>query len=359
MESYKLKVNKVLSQTDKGVSLHFDKPENGDYKAGQFLTLILDVNGKSERRAYSLCSAPQADNDWAVAVKRVEGGLVSNFINDNIKAGDEIEVLEPIGNFVLAENSGKRKVVFISGGSGITPILSMLKTVLTNEKDAEVYMIYVNTDIDNVIFKDDLHELEKAHANLKVHHHLSSENIRKITKKTKKLFGLIKKSETIESGRITPESMAKEIRDWNATDAEFYMCGPNGLMHTAEDCLKLLRVKAHQVHKESFTQELEPDGSKVSGNEGVDSVVTLKINGEEHEVEIKKGKSILFAALDKGIDVPFSCQSGLCTACMGNCTQGNVVMDHEDGITEEEKAKGNVLTCVGHPTTDKVTIEFE
>ncbi len=359
MESYKLKVNKVVSQTDKAVSLHFDTPEKGTYKAGQFLTLIFDVNGKSERRAYSLCSAPQTDADWAVAVKRVEGGVVSNYINDNVKAGDEIEVLEPIGNFVLAEDPGKRKVVFISGGSGITPILSMLKSVLADEKDAEVYLIYVNSDLDNVIFKDDLQELEKAHDNFKVHHHLSSENVQKITKKTKKLFGLIKKSETIESGRITAESMAKEIKDWNAKDAEFYMCGPNGLMQTAEDCLKLLKVTAHQVHKESFTQELEPVGSASKANTGIDSVVTLKINGEVHEVEIKKGKSILFAALDKGIDVPFSCQSGLCTACMGNCTEGTVVMDHEDGITEEEKEKGNVLTCVGHPTSDKVTIEFE
>jgi len=358
MESYKLKVNKVLPQTDKAVSLHFDKLEKGDYKAGQFLTLIFDINGKSERRAYSLCSAPQTDNDWAVAVKRVDGGIVSNYINDNVKAGDEIEVLEPIGNFVLSEEPGKRKVVFISGGSGITPILSMLKTVLSDEKDAEVYLIYVNSDLDNVIFKDDLHELERSHDNFKVHHHLSSENVQKVTKKTKKLFGLIKKSETIESGRITPESMAKEIKDWNAADAEFYICGPNGLMHTAEDCLKLLKVKAHQVHKESFTQDIEPSDT-ATANTGVDSVVTLKISGEEHELTIKKGKSILFAALDEGIDIPFSCQSGLCTACMGNCTEGTVVMDHEDGITEEEKEKGNVLTCVGHPTTEKVTIEFE
>lgn len=359
MESYKLKVNKVLHQTGKAVSVHFEKPEKGSYKAGQFLTLIFNINGVSERRAYSLCSSPEVDNDWAVGVKRVEAGKVSNFINDNVKVGDEIEVLEPIGNFVLDEKSDSRKVVFISGGSGITPILSMLKTVLSKEKNAKVFLIYVNSSIDNIMFKSELDDLERNHDNFKIHHHLSSENIQQVTKKKKKLFGLIKKSETIESGRITSESMAKEVKNWGAADAEFYMCGPNGLMQTAEESFKLLKLKAHQVHKESFTQDIDTSSSPAKTNEGVTAIVTLKLNGEEHEVEVKNGKSILFSALDKGIDVPFSCQSGLCTACMGKCTEGSVAMDHEDGITEEEKEKGNVLTCVGHPTTEKVTIEFE
>lgn len=346
-----LKIKEIVKETPNTITIHLKQPlfRKIPYQAGQFLTLIVeDANGKKYRRAYSLCSAPHLDSTLAVSVKRVEGGVVSNLLNDTLKAGDKLEIMEPMGNFILKTHpDNSRHIVLFGGGSGITPLMSMLKVALNYEKNSIVSLIYTCRDEENVIFKNQLDKLKEKHG----------ESFNLIYVLTQPKTNLSAKENHFE-GRISKDFVKITLEKLqNQKEEVFYLCGPEGMMQTIEETLTEMNVESDKVHKENFftpvaqdTDNVLPDGRKT---------VVIALNGEEIEVAVDAKKTILEAALDNEIDMPYSCQSGLCTACRGLCLSGKVTMDSNEALSEVEITEGYVLTCQAHPLTEDVKIDMD
>ncbi len=350
-----LKVREVIRETADAISIVFEQPEEKiPYKPGQFFTLIPTIEGKQVRRSYSVCTSPFVDPHPAVTVKRVEGGLVSNFLNDTLKAGDMLEVMEPMGVFTVEpQQEHKRHVILLGGGSGVTPLMSIAKSVLHMEPDSQVSLIYANRNENSIIFKGALDTLQQKYGDrFHVTHVLEQEPVSWICP-----TGLLKPDLLKELLAKLPES---------APDyTEYYMCGPEGMMVNVEETLKELQIPKERVHRESFvagkTAKVEgaADPVKAAGDDvPISREVTVILDGEEHKFTVEPDKTILETALDLDIDLPYSCQSGLCTACRGKCLSGKVKLDEEEGLSESEIDEGYVLTCVGHPLTDDVVIEI-
>lgn len=346
-----LKIKEVVNEIDDAISIHFEQPATGDiqYQSGQFFTVIADINGKEQRRAYSLCSSPFVDANPAVTVKRVKGGLMSNYLNDNARAGQELRLMEPIGNFTTSFDSGNaRHIVLFGGGSGITPLISIAKSALDQEPNTKVSLIYANQNIDSVIFRSVLDQM------------VAESNNR---------FTLLHVLENAPEGMECPtgwltEQIIRESLDQlpqeTAESTEYFMCGPGPMMDIVESSLAGLGIDKAQVHKESFTTAL--DSKEESSSEESDEIiareVTIIYDDEEFKYIVEPGETILEKGLDEDIDLPFSCQSGLCTACRGKCVSGKVKMDEDEGLSEAEMDEGYVLPCVSHPLTDDVVIEI-
>lgn len=360
-DKLKLKVLEVRKQTEDAVTLVFDKkPSELPYKAGQFLTLIFNINGKEVRRAYSMCSSPVLNENVAVTVKKVEKGLVSTYINDVVKAGDEIEILEPMGNFsVTPEKFNQRHIVLLGGGSGITPLYSILKTILTQEPQSFVSLIYANKDEENTIFKSKIDQYKAEFSErLKVYYHYDFDASEAVPEKKGGLLSIFKKKSTPRPTHISREKVNSVLAKWfiDPEDfVEFYICGPGPLMDVYEKALKEFKIPASKINKEVFSIQTNTNAS--TSESGVGAEVVVKLNGKEHTFTVDKD-TILATALSKNIEIPFSCQSGLCTACMGKCIEGEVEMDNDLGLTESQKNEGFVLTCVGRPKTSRVVIDF-
>lgn len=352
-DKIKIKVARVVKETDDAVSIYFDGEQFPySYQSGQYLTLIADVKGNEVRRPYSLCTADGIDANPGITVKRVQGGLMSNFLNDNIEDGDELEIMETMGNFKYDPDASKsRSIVLIGGGSGVTPMLSILKKALKEEPNTKIHFVYVNKNKASTIFYKELNELDQANDNFTLVHYHSDDNKSEPVKK-KGLRGLFSRPKVDEfAHRINEPKLSEILTGFGVNEAEVFLCGPQGLMEVAEATLKV-NFSSWALHQEKFFSSKEEDYEKTA-SEGSHKV-TVKLNGETHEMEVGAVKSILFEGLDKGIDLPFSCQSGLCTACMGKCTSGSVEMTENSGLTDAEVAEGYILTCTGHPQSDAV-----
>jgi ring-1,2-phenylacetyl-CoA epoxidase subunit PaaE len=351
---YELLVKDVVKETNDAISIVFEQPAENPitYKAGQFLTLILRFDGKEVRRSYSLCTSPFVDKDLAVTVKRVDGGVVSNWLADNIKKGDKLKVMEPMGQFTTVFSpEGKRHLIMFAGGSGITPMMSLIKSLLAREPNSIVSLIYCNRDIDSIIFKDVLDEMQtRDEGRLHVIHVLDNAPM----------------NWQGYSGLLNHDMLTKlfeRIPDWGIENTTYLMCGPEGMMKNVESLLAMRHIPSDKLFKESFVQGIiDKDEKKEAAVEGSEElkerVVTIRYDGEEYQVVVPPDKGILESALDQGIDLPYSCQSGLCTACRGKALSGKVKLDEEEGLSQSERAEGYVLTCVGHPLTDDVVIEI-
>ena len=338
----KLNIKKVIGETKDAITIVFDRPEHINFWAGQFLTLILDIDGKEVRRSYSLSSAPYEKDRLAVSVKRVKDGLVSNYLADNASSMQSIEVLEPMGNFKLQPDADRQKhYVLFGGGSGITPMMSILKTVLKEEPKSFVTLFYANTDEDSIIFREELDGITRQHAErCKVVHIIEYP--------TENWKG--------RSGRIDADDVVRLVENLPTNlEKEFYMCGPTGYMEQVEEGLKKMEVDKSHIHKESFTGNTEVSQEAV---EGGDKMVTVIFDGEEYRYNVPAGETILDAGLDEGIELPYSCQSGVCTACRAKCISGKVDLTEVEGLSEKELKDGYVLCCVGYPLTDDVVLEI-
>ena len=337
-----LTVKEVVPLAKDAVNLVFEKPENFNYAPGQFITIIRDVNGKKIRRAYSLCTTPFEDELPAVTVKRVPDGAMSNFLNAHISPGDQLEIMEPMGMFtVLYDAETSRNAVFFGGGSGITPLISIIRSVLLKEPNSSLTLVYGNRSIDYVIFKDLISELEqKYNGRFKAIH-------------------ILEEGEAEYEGRPSPEMIGKICRSVSCNDqTEFYICGPQPMMDITHEGLKTAGYQDEKIRMESF------EAGKTSPLEIIDqensskSEVTILLEGEEYSITVAKNASILDTALDGDLDMPYSCQSGLCTACRAKCVAGKVSIDEAEGLSQEELDEGYVLTCVGKPLTDRVKVEI-
>lgn len=350
---FNLTIKKIIQETKDAITIVFHHPKGGNikYRSGQFLTLIIPIEGKEVRRAYSLCSSPFVDSDLAVTIKRVDNGLMSNYIPDHLKDGETIKVMEPMGQFVTEyDPTQKRHLILFAGGSGITPMMSIIKSIINQEPDSIVSLIYCNRDIDSIIFKDELEKLQTTfEGRLHVIHVLDNAPM----------------NWQGYSGLLNKEMLAKlveRIPDWGIDKTTYLMCGPEGMMKNVDSLLRERNIPKEKIFKESFVQgTIDKEIRKEPATDTTEKKareVTIRYDGEEYKIMVEPDRAILETALDQGIDLPYSCQSGLCTACRGKALSGKVKLDEEEGLSQSERDEGYVLTCVGHPMTDDVVIEI-
>lgn len=355
----KLKVTSVNRETSDSVSVVLEIPtqfqSQYQYIPGQYLTLRLNINGELVNRSYSFCSSPAWNEPMTIAVKEVIGGKASTFINRNLKPGDEIEVMEPMGNFhtPLDENNEKHYILF-GGGSGITPLFSILKTVLKIEPKSSITLFYGNRDEQSIIFKEKLQALEAAYPNrLKVVHILDKPS-----------------SFAQYSGLVVKEMALKLLREntnMNFTQSEFFICGPTPMMREIETALNELGIPKHRIHIEYFTAKADEDKTAATVGTSTPSAepftgkakVKLIYDGNEVEFEMSENETVLNAALDAGYDPPYSCMVAACCTCRAKLIEGNVVMDDRESLTDGEIAKGYVLTCQSHPKSNVVVLNYD
>ena len=344
---YSVKIHTVTKETAEASSISFDLNGNEfSYLPGQYITLIVNINGTEHRRAYSLSSAPNHDKLLTVTIKRVKGGLVSNHLLDHAKAGDELKILAPQGQFFYDKNQNpSEELVLFAGGSGITPMFSILKTALRSKPELKLKLLYANKTLDSIIFREELEVLEKEHQNrLEISHFLSQEQ-------SKNTIGIASRMEKAHLKPLLNES--------NLGNTSFYMCGPDGMMQTIEAFLNEIGAKKERINKEKFQATNIEDSGLLEDVNFDEAEICLVYEDEEHKFKLKPDDNILETALDKGIDLPYSCQSGLCTACMAQCVEGEINMTEEDGVSEDEREDGYFLPCVSYPKSKNIKIVFD
>jgi ring-1,2-phenylacetyl-CoA epoxidase subunit PaaE len=363
---FDLPVKELRQETDDTVTVVFAVPaehqETFQYQHGQYLTLKFDIKGQEERRSYSMSSSP-LEEDLAVTVKRVPKGTVSNHIADHLKVGQRVAVMPPEGRFTIGLDPDKRRTFYLIGaGSGITPLMSILKTVLEKEPQSTVHLLYGNRREDTIIFSEALDRLSQRYAGqLTVDHVLS----RPKKVKSKGLSGLLGKGQvawTGKTGRIRGEILDAFLREnpQRTSEAEYFICGPSGMMELVESYLISKQVDKQHLHLEYFTPVGSDQEGGANGTRVVpDAEVEVELDGEEFTVTVPKGKTILDVLLAEKYDPPYSCTSGACSTCMAKVLEGSVKMDVCLALDEEEVEEGYILTCQSHPTKARIKITYE
>jgi len=335
-----LTVKEVNQIAKDSINIVFENPGEFSYKPGQFITLIREVNEKKIRRAYSLSSTPFEDEHPAVTVKRVNGGAMSNDLNDHLKAGDSIEIMEPMGMFTTEFNADNRRhAVFFGGGSGITPLISIIRSLLIKEPNTSIGLVYANRSEEYIIFKDLIDDLASKFADrLKVIH-------------------ILENGDAEFTGRLNKEMIAEINGKLGTNDStEFYICGPQPLMDIVQNSLSTSGFDDSKIKMESF-EAGKTSPKSIIAQDATESEVSISLDGEDYSITVKRSDNILDAALDKDLDMPYSCQSGLCTACRGKCIEGEISIDEAEGLSQDELDEGYVLLCVGKPLSDKIRVE--
>ena len=349
-----LKVAEIVPETAEANSIRFEiPPELRDefaFKAGQHLTLRTTIDGEEVRRNYSLCTAP-AESDWMVTVKRIGGGVFSNWVGDELKPGDTVEVMVPHGSFTTDfDSTRKRHLVAIAGGSGITPVMSLIKTTLREEPQSRFTLLYGNRDSSSIIFLEALAGLkDKYLGRLEIYHFLDAEE------QDIELFNGMLNRERLEEAIPSLVPHAGEVDGW-------FICGPGPMMDAAEGALLDRNVPKERMHIERFTAD-RPAGAVVkemaqlqTQAEGVSVLVTL--DGRTRRVPFLAG-NILDSARASGLPAPFACKAGVCATCRAKVTKGKVEMAVHYGLTDEEVADGYVLTCQSVPIGDGVAVDYD
>ncbi|WP_281614657.1 ferredoxin--NADP reductase [Flammeovirga sp. SubArs3] len=347
-KTLKLKVVDVVKETSDAISIHFKQPffRKIKYTPGQFLTLLVNVNGRVERRCYSLNSAPKVDKTISVTVKRIKDGKVSNFLFDNVKKGDKVQVLYPMGEFTITPDvEKKRHIVLFGAGSGITPLISILKSILHKEPQSIVSLFYGNRDVESIIFNQELTEYKNVFEDrLHLVHILESPGDFKDCYK-----GRVERTQV-------PEYL-KKVPQWDTT--EYFICGPSGMMIEAEEGLKAANVDEKAIHIERFSAP--PPTSKEMKNAGAfleNREIRLLQKGKEHVFTVKANSNILEAALDEKISLPYVCMDGICGSCKAKVAQGEVFMRDGHVLSEKEVNDGIILPCICHPISNDVVVEY-
>ncbi len=349
---HSLKVVDIIRETPDAVSVAFEVPANlkqdYKYKQGQYLTLKFNIKGEDLRRSYSICSSPVDESELRVAIKKVKDGRASTYINDHLKVGDVIEVMIPMGNFFTEMNPANQKnYILFGGGSGITPMLSILKTVLHLEPKSRVTLFYGNNDETSIIFKKQIEQLAVVNADrLNVIHVLNTAP----DGHPVNLKGLMTKEKNIE--------LVKGYVDTSA-DNEYFICGPGPMMDNVVNALKELKIPEERVHIEYFSAPVNAEEIKPSANTATGASATIIIDGDEHPVVLEENETILEAAIRIGLDAPYACQGGSCCTCRALLEDGKVEMAVNYALSASEVKQGFILTCQSRPTTDKVVVNYD
>jgi ring-1,2-phenylacetyl-CoA epoxidase subunit PaaE len=342
---HKVNIQEVKQETANAVSVLFNIPQQlvseFNFEAGQYITLQKVINGEEIRRAYSICSTPKS-GEVRVAIKKVENGVFSTFATSSLKAGDEIEISIPEGRFLLNTEANKNYIGF-AAGSGITPILSMVKTVLETEPTSNFTLVYGNKSVADTIFYTELNALKESFSGrLNLHYIFSRENVKN------ELRGRIDENVT----NYFVKNMYKE-----STFDAAYLCGPEEMIKEVSKALKNNKISKENIHFELFTASVDEEASSEI-KEGT-TEVTILLDDEETTFSMQQTDDILAASLRNNIDAPYSCQGGVCSSCLGKVTEGKAVMVKNSILTDDEIEEGLILTCQAHPTTPKITVDFD
>ena len=353
MNFHPLVIKDVITLTDDAKQIVFNTPaliqKKFERQAGQFVSLKLNINGQEVRRDYSICTSSANQESFGIGVKRVEGGLVSNHVNDEFKVGDTIEVSEPQGRFTY--NTPSKQLVLIAAGSGITPILSILKQALNDSSTEQVQLLYSAKSADKCMFIDELIAI-------------AGENESKL--QLSFFFSRDKKEAgggnnvSYREGRIHESFIQKQL-EGNVFDqyANYFICGPEDLILRSQKFLEKNFVRKENIHFELFTAPTKSAAaSNVTVAEGK-SMIKASLDGTDIELEADKSKYILEQLMDTELDPPFSCQGGVCGACMCTVTEGEVEMEDNFTLTDDEIEEGKILACISRPKSDTIVIEYE
>jgi ring-1,2-phenylacetyl-CoA epoxidase subunit PaaE len=349
-----IKIQDIYKTTKDCSVISFDIPpdlkEEFKFKQGQHLTLSATINGEDVRRSYSLCSSP-IENKWKVAVKKINGGLFSTYVNDTLKKGDQLEILPPNGAFFTEVNPSKAKnYIAFAAGSGITPILSIIKTHLASEPNSTFKLFYLNRTVKSIIFKEEIEQLKNVYFDrFEIFHFLTKEH----------------RSIELLNGRFTKEKLqilAKNIIDIPSTD-ECFICGPEEMIFLIRDELVASSLDKNKIHFELFTSGSTDEDiariNKILEHKTEGTHVTIIDGGKEfHFIMDDDFDTILDGALAAGADLPFACKGGVCSTCKCKVIEGTVEMKVNYALDENEVAKGLVLSCQAVPTSEKVIVDF-
>jgi len=350
---HRLKLKSVKKETADCVSLSFVIPEDlkkvFEFEQGQNITVKKIIDGKEVRRSYSICTAPH-ENELKVAVKKVDGGIFSCYANDILKEGDELEVLPPTGKFnCKLQTSNRKHYLAFTAGSGITPILSIIKTTLQTEPKSSFTLVFGNRSRSSIIFFEELEGLKNKY--------LQRFNFINILSREKT-------DALINYGRIDKQKLAdlNKLINYSSVD-EYFICGPEEMIFCVKGFLEQLPVDSKKIHFELFTtpgqQKIKTKNTAVKDS-GPKSKITVKLDGRSFDFDLGfNSDSILDAALKEGADLPFACKGGVCCTCKAKLLEGRVKMDVNWGLEQEEIEQGFILTCQSHPTTEKVTVDFD
>ncbi len=346
---YKIEIKDIYKETENCSVINFNIPENltqeFHFKQGQYLTLKTNINGDEVRRSYSLCSSP-VDNEWKVAVKKIEGGKFSTYVNEDLKVGNLLEVMPPDGKFHVEIDPTKPKnYIAFAAGSGITPVISIIRTHLKQEPQSTFKLFYLNKETKSIIFKEELERLSKEYLKrFEVFHFLTQEQL----------------DNSLLNGRFSKEKLkqiASEIVDLNTVD-ECFICGPEEMLFLIKDELTALGLTSNNIHFELFEVSKKEEGIKeikyVNNAE-----VTVIVDGDEYTFQVSGGTSILEAAENNDADVPFACKGGVCCTCKAKVLEGTVEMLVNYGLEEDDLTQGLVLTCQSLPTSQKVVVDYD
>ena len=350
-----LKVASVKKETPDCVSVQFDIPENlqplFQFREGQNITIRKTINGEELRRSYSICNAPH-EKTLKVAIKKVDGGLFSSFANAELKKGDMLEIMPPTGKFnahLSKEKAGN--YLAIAAGSGITPVISIIKHTLLTQPDSRFTLLYGNKNRGSIIFFDELEALKNKYMN-----RFSFINI----------LSREKTDADILYGRISKEKLEKlEPLIAYHTFESAYICGPEEMIFSSSAFLQEKGIPAAHIHFELFTTPGKQENNKTgavqsAADEGPKSQITIRLDDRSFSFELaNKGQSILDAALKQGADLPFACKGGVCCTCRAKLVEGQVTMDVNYALEPEEIEAGFILTCQSHPVTEKVVVDFD
>lgn len=350
-----LRIREIIKETNDCVSVTFEVPEAlapvFQYREGQNITVKKTIGGEEVRRSYSICAAPH-EKVLKVAIKKVEGGLFSQFANDELKKGDMLEILPPTGKFNA--HPGKKETasyLAIAAGSGITPVISIIKHTLQTQENSEFTLLYGNRNRNSIIFFEELEALKNKY-------------IRRFN-----FINILSREKTdadIFYGRINEQKLQslQKLVPYKSFDA-VYICGPEELIFSSSDFLQQQGVEKNKIHFELFTTPGQHAPAKETNkNTGTDqgpkSNISIKLDGRSVAFDLSyKGQSILDAALQRGADLPYACKGGVCCSCRAKLIEGQVRMDVNYALEPEEVEAGFILTCQSHPTTEKVVIDFD
>jgi ring-1,2-phenylacetyl-CoA epoxidase subunit PaaE len=351
-----LRIKEIRQETADCISVVLDVPEDLQsgfrFSQGQSLTMRLPIDGTEVRRTYSICSSP-LDNEWRVAIKKVEGGVFSTFAHGRLQKGDVLEVMPPVGKFYTELSPAQTKhYLAFAAGSGITPVLSLVKTTLATEPNSTFTLVYGNRNRNSIIFFEELEGLKNKYMDrFNLVHILSRERM-----ETPLNFGRIDATKLKELDRLL---------DYSSYD-DFFICGPEEMIFCIKDFLEANRIDKKKIHFELFTTPGVSKQPKVPSqesvvHEGLKSEITVKLDGRAFDFTLPfdSNESILDAALQQGADLPFACKGGVCCTCKAKLLEGEVAMDVHWGLEEEEVEQGYILTCQSHPKTQRVVVDFD
>jgi ring-1,2-phenylacetyl-CoA epoxidase subunit PaaE len=344
---YKLTIKEVRRETPSAVSVLFNVPlEFKDFYrfvAGQYINLKLTLDGHEIRRAYSICSSPES-GELRIAVKEVKNGTFSAFANNKLKAGDTLEVGTPEGKFTFEPEAGRlRNYAAFAAGSGITPVVSIIQSVLNGEPKSTFVLVYGNKTPEETIFHKQLHDLQlKYVGRFFVHYVYSQANVEQ------ELFGRIDKSTV----NFVLNNKHKELEF-----DKFYLCGPEEMINTVSAILKEKNFKDSAIKFELFSTSTSEN--KIEKSLEGHSKITVVVDSDETSFEMSQKQTILEAALKQGIDAPYSCQGGICSSCLARITSGTAEMTKNSILTDSEIAEGLILTCQAHPTSATIVVNYD